>query len=357
MNEPRPRFLNEAVMLACIAALAFGVLAVLRPFLPAILWATIIVVATWPMMLRLQRRLGDRRAPAAIIMTLVLLLFFVVPVTLAIATIVANTDKIVAGVKRLSAIRMPTPPDWLANLPFVGPKIRDFWEQAAEAGVEGLWDQVQPYLGAATRWLVAVAGGVGYLVVQALMIVVFAALMYSRGEVGAHALVRFGRRLGGARGADTVVLAGQAIRGVALGVGVTAAVQSALGGIGLAVAGVPFAGLLTAVMFMLCLAQLGPTLVMLPATIWVYWSGDNVWGSVLLVITIAVGTLDNILRPWLIRMGADLPLLLIFGGVIGGLLAFGLVGIFIGPVVLAVAYTLLGAWIDAAPAVGDAGGR
>jgi predicted PurR-regulated permease PerM len=143
-----------------------------------------------------------------------------------------------------------------------------------------------------------------------------------------------------------VVLAGQAIRGVALGVGVTAVVQSVLGGIGLAVADVPYAGVLTIVMFMLCIAQLGPVLVLAPATAWLYWSGETGWGTFLLAVTLVVGTLDNVLRPMLIRMGADLPLLLIFGGVIGGLLAFGLVGIFIGPVVLAVAYRLLEAWTN-----------
>ena len=105
------------------------------------------------------------------------------------------------------------------------------------------------------------------------------------------------------------------------------------------------AGLLTALMFMLCIAQLGPVLVLAPAVAWLYWSGDNVWGTVLVVITVVVGTLDNVLRPWLIKLGADLPLLLIFAGVIGGLLSFGLVGIFVGPVVLAVAWTLLEAWI------------
>ena len=348
MAESRPDLTRTTLSVLFTGGLILAAFWILRPFIGPAVWATTIVVATWPMMLRLQRRMGNRRAPAAIVMTLVLLLVFVVPVTLAITTIVMNTGEIVTAVKRLSAIRMPTPPDWLADLPFVGPKIRDFWERAAEAGVEGLWEQVQPYLGAATRWLVSEAGGVGYLVVQALMIVVFAALMYSRGEVAAQTLVRFGHRLGGARGADTVVLAGQAIRGVALGVGVTAAVQSALGGIGLAVAGVPFASVLTAVMFMLCLAQLGPVLVLLPATIWLYWTGDNVWGSFLLAVTVIVGTLDNVLRPWLIRMGADLPLLLIFAGVIGGLLSFGLLGIFVGPVVLAVTFKLFDAWINEA---------
>ena len=141
-------------------------------------------------------------------------------------------------------------------------------------------------------------------------------------------------------------LAGQAIRSVALGVVVTAVAQSVLGGIGLAVAGVPFASLLTALMFILCLAQIGPGLVLIPAVIWMYYAGDALWATVLLVFTIIAGTMDNFLRPFLIRKGADLPLLLILAGVIGGLIATGLLGIFIGPTVLAVGYTLLNAWMD-----------
>jgi predicted PurR-regulated permease PerM len=146
------------------------------------------------------------------------------------------------------------------------------------------------------------------------------------------------------------VLAGKAIRGVALGVGLTALAQSVLGGIGLAVAGVPAATVLTAVMLLLCIAQLGPGLVLIPAVIWLFWSGETLWGSLLLIWTVIVGTMDNFLRPILIRKGADLPLLLIFAGVIGGLLAFGIIGLFIGPVVLAVTYTLLGAWVADTPA-------
>jgi len=137
---------------------------------------------------------------------------------------------------------------------------------------------------------------------------------------------------------------------VALGVGATAVVQSALGGVGLAIVGVPFAGLLTALMFVLCLAQIGPSPVLLTAVAWVFWSGSVGWGVFLLVWALVVSTMDNVLRPWLIqRGGADMPLLLVFAGVIGGLLAFGVVGIFVGPVVLAVAYTLLQAWIEREP--------
>jgi predicted PurR-regulated permease PerM len=214
-----------------------------------------------------------------------------------------------------------------------------------------------PYVGAAVRWVAAEAGTVGMLLLQFLLTVVVAAVMYSSGETAARGVRRFAHRLAGQRGDDVAVLAAQAIRGVALGVVVTALVQSMLGGLGLLVAGVPLAGVLTAVMLMFCLAQVGPTLVLVPAVAWLYWSGDNVWGTVLLVWTLFVGTLDNFLRPFLIKQGADLPLLLIFAGVIGGLLSLGLLGIFVGPVVLAVAYTLLEAWMDdgdsAPPAYSD----
>jgi len=137
---------------------------------------------------------------------------------------------------------------------------------------------------------------------------------------------------------------------VALGVVVTALVQALLGGIGLAVAGVPFAALLTAVMFLFSIAQIGAVPVLIPAVIWLYWKGDPLWGTVLLIFTIIAGGIDNIIRPFLIKKGVDLPLIMIFAGVIGGLIAFGVVGLFIGPVVLAVTYTLLKAWVsDNAP--------
>lgn len=326
---------------------------ILRPFIGPAIWATTIVVATWPLMLQLQAKLWRRRLPAVVVMSLGLLLLIVVPVTLAIATLLHNVDDIVETFKRLANLRMPTPPEWMASLPFVGSKIRVFWEEAAAAGAEGVWSKLMPYAGQVTRWLVSQVGGMGFLVAQGLLIVALAALMYARGELAAAALVRLGRRLGGARGEDTVLLAGQAIRGVALGVGVTALVQSVLGGVGLAVSEVPFAGLLTLLMFLLCLAQLGPVLVLAPAVVWLFYSGETAWGTFLLVLTVVVSTLDNFLRPALIRLGADLPLLLIFAGVIGGLLAFGLVGVFVGPVVLAVAYTLLQAWVADADADAD----
>jgi predicted PurR-regulated permease PerM len=157
--------------------------------------------------------------------------------------------------------------------------------------------------------------------------------------------MHFAIRLAGTRGGESVALAAQAIRGVALGVVVTAFVQSVVGGIGLMLAGVPFASVLWAMMFMLCIAQIGAAPVLAPAVIWMFMTQDPGWAIVLLVFSLFAVIMDNFLRPILIRKGAPLPLLLILAGVIGGLMAFGLIGIFLGPTVLAVGYTLLGAWI------------
>jgi predicted PurR-regulated permease PerM len=195
------------------------------------------------------------------------------------------------------------------------------------------------------RWLVSHAGSFGGTVVQLLLTVLIAGILYAGGETAAAGVRRFFRRLAGERGENAVELAGKAIRAVALGVVVTAVAQSALTGIGLAVAGVPHAGLLAAVALVLCIAQVGPLLVLAPSVIWLYATGSTTWGTVLLVWSIGVVVLDNVMRPILIKKGADLPLLLILAGVIGGLVAFGVIGIFIGPTVLAVSYTLLDAWI------------
>ena len=334
-----------------IVTLIVASLWIMRPFLAPVIWATMIVVATWPVMLKIEAALGRRRAPAVAVITVAMLLVFVLPFWTAVSTIVEYSDEMVQWAKALNQITVPPPPDWVERLPLAGPKIAATWKEYAAQTPEALAAKLGPYAGQSMKWLAAEAGGVGLLVVQFLLTIIIAAVMYSSGETAARGVRKFGARLGGQRGEDAVLLASRAIRGVALGVVVTALAQSLLGGLGLAVAGVPFAGVLTAVMLLLCLAQIGPTLVLVPATIWMYWSGDNVWGTLLLVWTLFVGTLDNFLRPFLIKQGADLPLLLIFAGVIGGLLSLGLLGIFVGPVVLAVGYTLLQAWVNESPRV------
>jgi predicted PurR-regulated permease PerM len=352
--EARPgrRDLARVTFGVLFIGLLLGVsLWVLRPFLGPTIWATMVVVATWPLMLRVQAAVGGRRWLAVSAMTLLLLLLFVVPLVLAIVTIVGNADRLIEWARLAAAWRLPeTAPEWLRALPMVGAHVDGLWAQLsaqlAALGLRDLLPRLGPYAGDLTRWFVAEVGNVGVLVLQFLLTVLLAAVMYAHGEEAARQVRLFAQRLAGERGDNAVLLAGGAIRGVALGVGGTALVQALLGGLGLAIAGVPAATLLTALMFMLCIAQIGPVPVLLGAAAWAYWGDGSLgWGIALAVWALIVGTIDNVVRPVLIQLGADLPLILIFAGVIGGLFAFGLVGIFVGPVVLAVGYTLLDAWM------------
>jgi predicted PurR-regulated permease PerM len=322
---------------------------IMWPFLPATIWATTLVVATWPIMLRVQRRLWNRRPLAVAVMTLALLLVFVAPFWLAVATIIQNFQSIVGWGNAIVSFKMPPPPAWLDDIPLFGSQIVSLWQRIEASGIWELAGKAAPYAGSAAGWFVGALGGFGITIVQLLLTLLIAAILYAGGDRAEAIAERFGHRLAGARGRESVRLAGQAIRSVALGVVVTALVQAIMTGIGLAMAGVPLVAVLTALTFMLCIAQLGAGLVLIPADVWLYWSGHPGWGTFLVVWTIIVLSLDNIVRPLLMRKGARLPLVLLLAGVIGGLIAFGLVGIFLGPVVLAVAYTLLLTWLEDDP--------
>jgi predicted PurR-regulated permease PerM len=316
---------------------------VLRPFVPAFIWATMIVVATWPLMLAAQRRLGGRRLPAVLVMTLSLLLVFVIPLSLAIGTIVSNAGVITEWAKSLESGAAGPAPAWVAGMPLVGDRAVGLWDRYIADGE--VRSRLAPYMRGFVTWFLTQVGSFGAVTLQFLLTVVFAAVLYARGEAARRGTLAFARRVSPKQGEASVQLAGQAIRGVAMGVVVTAVVQSLAGGLGLFVAGVPLAGMLTAAMVLLAVAQIGAVPVLACAVIWLYARDDNAWGTALLVWTVIVGTMDNVLRPILIRRGADLPLLLIFTGVVGGLVAFGLVGLFIGPMVLAVTWKLCIAWV------------
>jgi predicted PurR-regulated permease PerM len=318
---------------------------VLRPFLPAVVWATMIVVATWPMLRRLEARLGGRRGIAVAIMTVAMLTILAVPLTLATVTIVERADDVVTWSKSVVAHPLPALPEWVARAPVVGKRIAAEWDTLARAPSEELAERVTPHIADIAAWLLARAGGIGSLVLQFILTVAIAAMLYARGEAVASGVLAFASRLAGAEGMRVVVLSAGAIRAVALGIVVTAVVQGVFGGIGLAVAGVPHRLVLTCVMVTLGVAQIGPAPVMIGAVIWLYAQGQPFWATVLIAWGLLTMSLDNVLRPLLIKRGADLPLLLIVAGVIGGLLAFGLVGLFVGPVILAIAYTLLIAWV------------
>jgi predicted PurR-regulated permease PerM len=309
--DSRASFDLVRLILAIISILGLLLLSlwILSPFFTAMIWALMIVVACWPLMLRLQRVLVGRRALAVTAMTVMMLMVFILPLALAAGTIVANAETLWHWGKMAADFELPALPGWVATLPVVGAQVADFWNSLREAGIGSIVQRAAPYAVTAAQVVATQAGSLGLLVVHILLTVLIAAVMFAQGEKGAHIALVLARRIGGDSGEEAVLLAASAIRGVALAVVGTALVQTSLAGLGMAIAGVPFAGLLTAAALLLCIAQLGPGLILIPAVIWLYWSGQTAWGTFLMLWSIVAITIDNFVRPMLVHFGADLPLL------------------------------------------------
>lgn len=355
INRTEPHDITSATLkVLFICLLAIAGFWTIRPFLTPLVWAVIIASATWPAMLKLQQVLRGKRWAAVTVMSLCLLMLLVVPLLLAITTIVDRSDEMLEWIRSLSNRIAAEPPPWLEGIPGVGPWLADRWRHLASLSSQEMSSRIVPYSKLAVSWFISQAGNVGVIILHFLLTVIITAILYANGETASRGVVSLARRLAGDHGENTVELAGKAVRGVALGVVLTALIQTAIAGAGLALAGVPAAMLLTGIIFMFCIAQIGPILILFPTVIWMYWSGQTLPATVLLVFSFVACTIDNIIRPFLIRKGAKLPLLLIFAGVIGGLVAFGIIGLFIGPVVLAVIYTLLQAWVGAGEAADTA---
>jgi len=333
------------LMVVVIGILIAGSLWTLLPFIAALVWATTIVVATWPLLLWVQSRTGGKRSVATAIMTFVVAIIVIVPFWIAVSALLDASQNVITIVKSYLTNGLGPPPAWLANIPFAGERIAAKWIELAGAGPETLAETIRPYALAGAAKMVAITGGIGGLIVHFLLTVILVGVLYATGETAAKGVIAFARRLGQDRGERSVILAGQSVRSVALGVVVTAFIQSALAGLGLWVGGVPYPGLLTAIILVLCIAQVGPMLVLIPAMFWMFGNASIGWALAFLIWSIPVGIMDNFLRPILISRGVDLPILLIIGGVIGGLISFGVIGLFAGPVVLAVTYTSLQEWI------------
>jgi predicted PurR-regulated permease PerM len=336
-----------AVILGIAATAAVSVW-IMAPFLPAILWAGMIALAMWPLLLRLQAVFGGRRWAATSLLTLLLLLGFFIPLLVVIGAIVDHATDAATLARDLSANGLPAPPAWLDGIPLAGHRVAADWRALALLDEPALRARLEPALKVVARWLLGSAGSLLRLFLQVVLTTVITALLYARGEQVAASLRAFFRRVGGEGAEALVLLAGNSVRAVALGVVVTAVVQAVLTGIALALTGVPGATLLGSAALVLCLAQVGPLFILVAAVAWLYWSQQTTAATALLVASIGLISIDNILKPILITRGANLPLLLVFGGVVGGMFAFGLIGIFIGPVVLAVGWTLVRAWVTEA---------
>jgi len=283
-------------------------------------------------------------------MTLVMLLAFFGPLLILVTSLLDHAGDVASWGAELARSGLPPAPAWVEGLPFVGARLSAKWASLVAMNGDDLMAAAKPWLAQTSAWLLAKAGGLLMLTLQFLL----TALLFLHGEKVGAAAVALARKLAGDSGEELMMLAGRSVRGVALGVVVTALIQTVLSGIMLFATGVPGVGLLSGAVLVLCLAQLGPLVVLAASVGWLYWTGHPTAGTVLLVATLVITTLDNFLRPVLIKRGANLPLLLVFAGVIGGMLSFGVLGIFVGPVFLAVTYTLLGAWVDLPRGAADA---
>ena len=351
MTAPAPNgsydeLIRRLAVVLGIAAIAGVSVWMMAPFLLAILWAGTIAVATWPLLLRVQALLAGRRWAATTVLTLLLAVGFFIPLLMVTGTIVEHAGDAATLARDIVANGLPPAPAWVERIPVAGRQLADKWTELTQLESTALRERLEPAFKAATRWLLGSAGGLLSLVLQVVLTTVITALFYANGEQVAAGVRAFFRRLGGEGAESLVALAASSARAVALGVVLTAVLQALLTGIALAVAGVPAAALLGGVALVLCLAQVGPLLILVAAVGWLYWTHHTTAAVALGIVSIGLVSMDNILKPILITRGADLPLLLVFVGVIGGMVTFGLLGIFIGPVVLAVGWTLLKAWVS-----------
>ncbi|WWO95302.1 MAG: AI-2E family transporter YdiK [Candidatus Dasytiphilus stammeri] len=318
---------------------------VVQPFLAGFAWASMVVIATWPLFIQVQNLLWGSRILAILIMILMLFLLLITPLTLLLAGFIDNIIPLSQSLT-LGQIKLPSL-YFLDNIPIIGDKLYSKWNNLlAGQNNKSMMTYAQPYIG----FIVLQLAHLARVLLHLGLMLLFSILLYWRGEKIGTWIRHFAWRLATHRGETALLLATQAIRAVALGVSVTALVQGILGGVGLAFSGIPYAALLTGLLIFFCLMQLGTLPVLIPAIIWLYWSGKNTSATILMIWSCLVVTLDNILRPVLIRMGADLPIIMIICGVIGGLFTFGMIGLFIGPVVLAISYKLLNVWINDSPA-------
>ena len=327
-----------------LGGVAIGCVLVLYPFISALLWAAILVFTTWPVFEWLRARLRLSNGPAAGLMVALTAVVVVLPIVLAAPSRSDDIRQLRAAIEDSLKSGLPLAPDWLFAIPLVGPTIGELWNHWAE-DIGVMLSALQPYFGIALEnglhVLLGIAGGM-----LMFLLALFAAFfIYVNGEAMAAHVKLLLHRIAGGRADRLILVTGNTVRGVVYGILGTAIVQGILTAIGLGMAGVPRAMLLGGTAGLLAVLPVGAPLIWIPATIWLLSTGHLGWGIFLAVYgSIVISGADSLIRPWFIARGAHLPFLLTILGVMGGAIAFGLLGIFLGPVLLGVGYTLMNEW-------------
>ncbi|MFJ4348576.1 AI-2E family transporter [Pseudomonas sp. NPDC089401] len=334
------RLLVQILLLALLGAALW----VMAPFISALLWGAILAFASWPLMRLLTRVLGGRETLAASLLTTAWILIVALPLVWLGFNLADHIRDATAFVRDVQVDGLPDAPDWLGTIPFVGERLVGWWQSLDQQGA-ALLTTVKPYLGQVGNWLLARSAQIGSGVLELTLSLVFVFFFYRDGPRLSAFVLSLLNRLVGERADYYLELVAGTVQRVVNGVIGTAAAQALLALIGFLIAGVPGAIVLGLVTFMLSLIPMGPPLAWIPATGWLAWKGEygmavflGIWG------TFVISGVDNVLKPYLISRGGNLPLVIVLLGVFGGLIAFGFIGLFIGPTLLAVGYSLLLDW-------------
>jgi len=336
--------IQVAIRLSLLALLIYWSFILLRPFIPVLAWSVVLTVALFPAYEWLSAHLGHRPRIAAAITTIVVLAVFLGPATWLGLGLVDGlrsiSDQFTSG-----DLGIPTPPDRIRDWPVIGAPLHDIWETAS-GNLDAAFRQIAPHLKPLAGPILAIAGSASTGTLKFIASVLISGFLFPSGPRLVATVRNVVARIVPERSADFLTLAGATIRTVAQGVIGIAVLQSLLAGIGLKIAGVPHAGVLAFGVLVLGIVQIGSAPILLPVIIWI-WMVKDVGAAVLITIyLVLVGISDNVLRPLLMGRGLSTPVLVIFIGVLGGTLAHGIVGLFVGPIVLAVAWELMMAWVN-----------
>ena len=333
------------------AALKIGLLFVLlnwcfhiaKPFINPLAWGVIIAVALYPLHQKLTAWLGEREKLSAVLVTGLLLLIILGPCGV-LASIIGENVRELADSLQQNQLNIPQPPEKVAAWPVIGEPLFNFWQLAASNFGEAL-KTFAPQLKQASKWLLTSGAMAIMAILQLLVSVIICGLLLINGDSGHRLALAIGRRLAGKKGEEWTELCIATIRGVARGILGVALIQALLAGVGFFLAGVPAAGLLTVFCLFLAVAQLPTFILILPSIVYVFSHQDTLTATVFMAWMLGVGAIDNILKPILMGRGVDLPMAVVFVGAIGGMIFSGIIGLFVGAVVLALGYKLFLSWL------------
>jgi len=331
-----------AIRLGVLGLLLFFSFTLIRPFITIAIWSVVLTVALYPVYDWMAGRLGGRRRLAALLLTILNLLIVIGPATWLTLGLIDSIRNLSEHLDP-SALMLPPPPHAVKTWPIIGASIYQFWDLAS-TNFQAALAKTAPLLKLLGGTLLGFAEGAGIGVIKFFIAIVVAGFLFSPAPSLVNAISLFSRRLASGRGERFVQLAGATIRAVSRGVIGVSALQAFLAGVGLVAAGIPGASLITSAVLILGIIQIGPSVVLVPIVIWSWIAMDPTTAVLITIYLIPVSLLDNLLRPLVMARGLDTPMLIILIGVLGGTVSYGITGLFLGPIVLAVIWELLVAW-------------